>query len=45
MLHHKPDAHPINTTLSPGTVVRLVALQAVFIGLVAQDYTDLTPQA
>ena len=44
MLHHKPDA-PINTTLSPGTLVRRVALQAVFIGLVAQDNTTLTPQA
>lgn len=32
-----------NTTLSPVTVPRFVALQGELIGLVQQDYTGLTP--
>ena len=31
-------------TLSPGTIVRLVALQTAIIGLVAQDNTTLPPK-
>ena len=34
----------MNTTLSPVTVQRFAALQGELIGLVAQDYTGLTPK-
>lgn len=34
----------MNTTLSPVTVQRFVALQGELIGLVEQDYTGLTPK-
>ena len=33
----------MNTTLSPVTVQRYLALQGELIGLVEQDYTGLTP--
>ena len=34
----------MNTTLSPVTGQRFAALQGELIGLVAQDYTGLTPK-
>lgn len=34
----------MNTTLSPVTVQRYLALQGELIGLVEQDYTGLTPK-
>lgn len=34
----------MNTTLSPVTVQRFVALQGELLGLVEQDYSGLTPK-
>ena len=34
----------MNTTLSPGTVQRFVALQGELVALVEQDYAGLTPK-